>query len=147
MKRLVMLILICSMIGIPVNAVNPEIPVAVHITAEENEVLMKGYLERELRKLDGIKVVSEWQDAKWQINIIAVELRRAGGSRAGLTIAAISLVRIRYIEPYLKTTITKELREWLAFIPEYQTTLVATGDDLKELCERIIVGVEADILQ
>ena len=147
MKRLVMLILICSMIGIPVNAVNPEIPVAVHITAEENEVLMKGYLERELRKLDGIKVVSEWQDAKWQINIIAVELRRADGSRAGLTIAAISLVRIRYIEPYLKTTITKELREWLAFIPEYQTTLVATDDDLKELCERIIVGVEADILQ
>ena len=140
MKCLILLILICSMIGIPVNAVNLEIPVAVNVSSKENEPLMKGYLERELRQLDGIKVVSytesEWQDAKWVIHIIASRLND------GYYIAGITVVRIRYIEPYLKTTLKNDLRENLAFIPEHHQSLIATGYDLKELCERIIVGVE-----
>ena len=137
MKCLILLILICS---IPVNAVNLEIPVAVNVSSKENEPLMKGYLERELRQLDGIKVVSytesEWQDAKWVIHIIARRLND------GYYIAGITVVRIRYIEPYLKTTLKNDLRENLAFIPEHHQSLIAAGYDLKELCERIIVGVE-----
>ena len=145
MKRLVMLILICSIIGIPVKAVNPVIPVAVNVSSKENEPLMKGYLEREIRQLDGVKVVpyteSEWQDAKWVIHVIAIRLND------GYYIAGITVVRIRYIEPYLKTTLKNDLREKLAFIPEHHHSLIATGYDLKDLCERIIVGVEADIRQ
>ena len=141
MKCLILLILICSMIGFPAKAVNPVIPVAVGVSSDEHESLIEGYLKRELRQLDGIKVVpeAEWRDAKWMIHIVAVRLNN------GLYAVSQSSVRVRYIEPYLKLTIKKELREWLAFVPEYAGSSITTGRDLKNLCERIIVGVEDDI--
>ena len=60
MKRLILLVLICSMIGLPVSAVDPEkkINVRIYVSAQKDESIIRGYLTRELRKIDDIRLES-----------------------------------------------------------------------------------------
>ena len=143
MKCLMLLALTCSMIGLPVNAVNSPTTVKVFVTSRQGETLMKGYLKRELHKLDGFKVVADnplrGASSKWEIHAVSVRLDN------GLYAVAIGIVRNRYIKPYLRKTIKSDLKELLGTIPEYSNTVVHTGYDLERLCADIIVVVEDHI--
>ena len=77
MKCLMLLALTCSMIGLPVNAVNSPTTVKVFVTSRQGETLMKGYLKRELHKLDGFKVVADnplrGASSKWEIHAVSCQ--------------------------------------------------------------------------
>ena len=138
MKYVVLLVLICSMIGFPAKAVNPTITVRVTVSSDVNRGLIRAYLQRELRNLDGVEVR---EVAEWEIHVVAVRLSR------GLYAFAIGVVRNRYLKPYLRQTLENDLKELLGVIPEYYTTIVHTGYDLDKMCANIVVGIESDILR
>ena len=60
MKHLVLLVLICSMTGLPVNAIDSPTTVRLFVSSDEDTTLMQAYLKRELRKLEVCDKVSDF---------------------------------------------------------------------------------------
>ena len=143
MKRLVMLILICCMIGIPINAVETTQTVGVIVASNRGETLLTGYLKREIDKMNGFKVAPDtriaWKYADWQLRVTAVKLNN------GLYAVATSVVKNRFMRSMLRESLTDEAKDAYVVIPESYNTLITTGHDLKDVCERIVVAAESDM--
>ena len=138
MKHLVLLVLICSMTGLPVNAVDSPTTIRLFLSAEEDKMLMQAYLKRELRKLDGFKLVEDapYRNSTWEIVVISITMRD------GFYVAGMTIIRNRYMKPYLKPELNSFLKERMETISEYHKSSVHTGSDMQELCSRIIVLAE-----
>ncbi len=138
MKSVMLLVLVCSMIGFPAKAVNPTISVRVDVKSNENEGLMEAYLERELRKIDGVKIR---EFAEWEIHIVS------GRLTDGLYARTTSIVRNRYIRSYLNPKLDQKTQDALAIIPECYGTHIQTGYDLEKMSKHLAVSIEGYLLR
>ena len=140
MKRSMLLVLVCTMITMPISAVNRVQSVRVLVSAEESETLIEGYLKREIDKLQGFEVAPDFRrsskHADWQLAVVGVRMHN------GVYAIAVSVVINRHMKPFLKDSLTDRAKRALEVMPEHYTTLVHTGYDLNRLCERIIVAAE-----
>lgn len=140
MKHLVLVVLICSLIALSAKAVNPTVSVLIGVSAKSDASLISGYLNRELRKLDTVRIVegSQWD---WAIRVIAVK------HYDGLYALAVVLVKNRHMKPYLKASLTPRFKEMMGNIPEYYTAVVQTGYNLSKISQDTVVFLEKDLLR
>ena len=139
MKRLVMLILIWSMIGIPVNAVDREKVVSVSVTSKDSTPFIRALLKREISKLDGFRAVQHFPFGKvtdWQVHVVAIR------HDDGMYVIAVGIAKKRYLVPYLKKSISSRQKDFLGNIPEYFNIIVHSGYDINELCTDIVILLE-----
>ena len=188
MKHLVLLVLICSMTGLPVNAIDSPTTVRLFVSSDEDKTLMQAYLKkrdtpdqldanrvrsmigtfgringyppmrlavdcqihswgpllfktgskRELRKLDGFKLVEDvsYRNSTWEILVVSITLRD------GFYVAGMTIIRNRYMKPYLKQELNPYLKERMETISEYYKSSVHTGGDMQKMCSRMIVLAE-----
>ena len=136
MKRLILLVLICSMIGLPVSAVDPEkkINVRIHVSAQKAESIIRGYLKRELRKIDDVRIVT--YNPQWEVYVAAVRQDN------GLYSIAITIMTNWNLTSILKDMTSDFLKENFATAQQYESTLIHTGYDLKAVCEDIVVVID-----
>ena len=138
MKHLVLLVLICSMTGLPVNAIDSPTTVRLFVSSDEDKTLMQAYLKRELRKLDGFKLVEDvsYRNSTWEIAVVSITLRDS------FYVAGMTIIRNRYMKPYLKQELDPYLKERMETISEYYKSSVHTGGDMQKMCSRMIVLAE-----
>jgi hypothetical protein len=126
------------MIGFPAKAVNPTTTVRVSVTSKENKSLIRGYLQRELRKIDGVEVRDV---AEWAILVTAIQ------HRDGLHVIGTTVVRNKYMRLYLKDTLAEEVKDRLSVIPVYYDSTLHTNYELDELCASFVVMIEDYLLR
>ena len=140
MKRLAMLIFTCFLTSIPANSVDRIQTVRVMVSAQEGETLIEGYLKREIDKLQGFEVAPTFKQsskyADWQLAVVGVRMGN------GVYAIAISIVKNRYMKPYLRDSLTPYTKKVFEVIPEHYTTLIHTGFDLETKCKEIVVVAE-----
>ena len=136
MKRLILLVLICSMIGLPVSAVDPNTRFKIIVSSgDTNESLIRGYLKRELQKLVGVNVVKK--NADWVIHACAIK------HYDGMYAISIAVIRNINLKPYMRGSLTNDFKELFTELPEYQASIIHTSYDLRKMCEEMVVIVDS----
>ena len=142
---------------------------------EDLQPRIKSYIGRELRALGDVEVVDATAD--WHIRIVALEGRYVSGKKAGDTVLSLVIARMQAewlswrlpvfgsdfhsdgtyeaASPRIKdlilnaNTFEDMLRPWLPHlcVIASQKVLTCETDELKEVCESIVIEFDTDVLQ
>lgn len=111
---------------------------------------IESYIKRELRALQYVDIVTKWIDVTHLLKIVAIEDELTSGRKTGYTIAFCYYRRVdrppRYeqldeVDSYLR------LMKIAAVFPPDLGLVTGGTNDLKELCERVVVKFDIGLLE
>jgi hypothetical protein len=149
-----LLILLCCLTAISVEAQNTVTTVDIDIFAnKEIENKINSYIKRELRDLKDVRIVDE--KGRYTLKITAMQLERSDGKPLGIAISYMFCTNFTFdifkqLKPYKldqKLEMDMSLYDNQLCFKTGLNMVSGGSDDIKELCENIIIDFDAEHLE
>ena len=160
MKKVLMLVVMAVFVfGFIGQAADIRFRVYVIVQCENENIraAVESYVKRELRALQDVDITTkfEFEDATYFLAIVAGEAKLSDGRKTGYTtIAYCFFQRLGFPPPPLDfiSGQTEAVKRYIQNVEEFAFDAPTVGyvvgfrDDLKRLCERIVVSFDTDML-